>query len=243
MTISGVSSPDHYGPLPARIRGVLRRPRATFEALASAPRSVDVLAITFLAALSAGALVLETETGELALLDQLERTASAFGEPLDEAQYAVLQDISGHGTAYAAITSLVSGPLLAFGLSAALAGIMRPPPGRTVTYRQVLAIASHAGVILALRQVIAAPMIYARETMASPITLIMFFTLLDEASPLARFAGLIDLFVIWWILVLAIGIAVLYERPVARVATIAAGIYVLLAALVALAVSATGGAA
>lgn len=244
MTISGVSSPDHYRRLPARIRGVLRRPRATFEGLASAPRSVDVLAITFLAALSAGALVLETETGELALLDQLERTASAFGDPLDEAQYAVLQDISGHGTAYAAITSLVSGPLLAFGLSAALVAwgqIRGQTPGLTPNYRQVLAVVSHAGVILALRQVIAAPMIYARETMASPVTLSMFFTALDEASPLARFAGLIDLFVIWWILVLAIGIAVLYDRPVARVATIAAGIYVLLAALVALAMAATGG--
>lgn len=230
-------------PVQTRIRGVLRWPRATFEALAAAPRSADVLAIAFLAALSAGALVLETEVGELALVDHLERAAAAFGEPVDAGQYAALQEMSEHGTAYAAITSLVSGPLLAFGLSAALVGILRAPPGHTVTYRQVLAIASHAGVILALRQVIAAPVLYARETMASPVTLSMFFTLLDDGSPLARFASLIDLFVIWWIVVLAIGVSVLYARPAARLATTFAGIYVLLAALVALAMAATGGAA
>lgn len=202
-----------------------------------------MLALALLAAVSSTALVLETEIGELALLDQLERTASAFGEPLDEVQYSMLQDISAHGTAYAIVTSAVAGPLLAVGVSAALAGILRPPPGHTVTYRQVLAIASHAGVILALRQVLSAPLTYARETLASPLTLSMVLPLLDQGSALARFAGMIDLFVIWWIVVLAIGSSVLYHQPSARLAMMFAGIYVLLAALVALAVAAAGGAA
>lgn len=202
-----------------------------------------MLAVAFVASVSATALVLETEIGELALIDQLERTASVFGEPVDDSQYAVLQEIGANGTAYALVTSMVGGPLLAVGLSAALVGILRAPPGRIVTYRQVLAIASHASVILALRQVIAAPLTYARESMTSPLTLNMFFTLLDEGSPMARFAGMVDLFVIWWIVVLAIGLSVLYERPVARLALAFAGIYVLLAALGALAVAVTGGAA
>ena len=230
-------------PLPARIRGVLRQPRDTFEALAAAPRSADVLAIAFAAACAATALTLETETGALALLDQLERIASAFGEAVDDSQYATLQEISGHGTAYALVTSLVSGPLLALGVSAALVGILRPPAGVTVTYRQALAVTSHASVILALRQVLAAPLIYARETLASPLALSMFFTLLDEGSPLARFAGMIDLFVIWWIVVLAIGVSVVYRRRMARIAAAFAGVYVVLAALVALMATVTGGAA
>lgn len=241
-------------PLTARIRGVLRHPRVTFEALASAPRSADVLAVAFLAALAAGAFVLETEIGELALLDQLERTASAFGERIDESQHAALREISAHGTAYALVTALVSGPLLAVGLSAALVGWAQirarildpsvdPIPDPIPTFRQVLAVTSHASVILALRQIMAAPLTYTRETLASPLTLSTFFILLDEGSPLARFAGMIDLFVIWWIVVLAIGISVLYQRPVVRLAAALTGIYVLLAALVALAVAVTGGAA
>ncbi len=233
-------------PLSARIPGVLRHPRATFDALAAAPRSADVLAIAWVAAFAATAMVLETETGELALVDQLERTASAFGGPVDETQYTALRNISGHGTAYALVTSLASGPLLAVGLSAALFGWGRTrgqTPGPTPTYRQVLAVAAHASIILALRQVVAAPLTYVRETMASPLTLNMFFTLLDEGSALARFAAMIDLFVIWWIVVLAIGMSVLYRRTVTSLATAFAGAYLLLAALVALMVAIAGGAA
>jgi hypothetical protein len=230
-------------PLRVRVRGVLRTPRATFEALAGTPRSADVLGVAFLAAATTMALALETAVGELALLDHLERTAAAVGQPIDDAQYATLREISGNGTAYAIITSLVSGPLLAVSLSAVLAGVFRPPRGSRVAYRQVLAIVSHAGVILALRQVVTAPLIYARETLTSPLTLGMFFTLLDEASPLARFVGLVDLFVIWWIIVLAIGLSVLYRRPAGRVAVAFTGIYVLLAALAAIAVATTGGSA
>lgn len=229
-------------PIPARIVGVLRRPRATFDALAAAPRSADVLAIAFLAAFAATALVLETSTGELALLDQLERTASALGGAVDEARYAELLALSTQGAAYALITSIVAGPLLAVGVSAALVAILRAPPAHPVTFRQVLAVAAHASVILSLRQVVAAPLTYARETMASPLTLNAFFTLLDEGSPLARFAGMIDLFVIWWIAVLATGMSVLYRRPAGRLALTFGGTYLMVAAVVALAVALSGGA-
>jgi hypothetical protein len=186
------------------------------------------------------ALVLATDTGELALLDHLERSLAALGGPIDEAQYAALQDISGHGAAYALVTSLARVPLLAVGLSAVVFAWGRTR-GLTPTYQQVLAVASHASVILALRQVIAAPLTYTRETMASPLTLNMVLALADEGSPLASFAAMIDVFVLWWIAVLAIGMSVLYRRPVARLATAFAGAYLLLAALVALLVAIAGG--
>ena len=231
-------------PLTARIRGVLRHPRATFEALAAAPRSADVLAIACAAACVATALVLETETGELALLDHLERTVAAFGTPFDEAQYAALQDMSGDGAAYAVVTSLASVPLLAVGLSATVfvwGQTLGKTPGLTPTYGQVLAVASHASVILALRQVIAAPLTYMRETMTSPLTLNLFLAAADEGSPMARFAAMIDVFTIWWIAVLAIGMSVLYRRPVARFATAFAGAYLLLATAAALIAAISGG--
>lgn len=230
-------------PLPTRIRGVLRQPRATFEALAAAPRSADVLALAFVATCAAAALVLETETGELALLDHLERTISAVGGRMDEAKYATLQEMSGHGALYALATALVRGPLLAVGLSAALVGVLRAPAGAPVSYRQVLAVTAHAGVVLALGQAAAAPLIYARETMTSPLTLALFFTILDQGSPLARFAAMIDLFVIWWLVVLAIGVSVLYRRQAARLVAAFAGLYVVMAALVALTVGIMGGTA
>ena len=92
--------------------------------------------------------------------------------------------------------------------------------GRRARFGQVLAVVAHAGVILTLRDVVAAPLNYLRESLTSPITLAQFVGVLDEASPLARFFALFDVFVLWWIVVLAVGLAVLYQ---ARVRAVAAG--------------------
>jgi hypothetical protein len=211
-------------------------------------------------------MLLETEVGQLALLDQWERTASAFGQTINDSQYAAMEDASRNGAAYAALSSLVSGPLLAVGLSglffasfraSRVAGRVAKRPdepvlvGRSafadrpgvVTYRQVLAGVAHAGVILALRQVIVAPVTYARETLASPLTMSVFFAVLDEASLPARFLGILDLFVIWWLMVLAVGMSVLYRRPARHLAGVFVGAYVMLAVVLTAVMAVTGGTA
>ena len=93
-----------------------------------------------------------------------------------------------------------------------------------------------------MRQAIAAPVSYARETLASPAALTMFFTMLDEGSPLARFFAVIDLFMIWWILVLAIGMSVLYRRSARTLAIVFIGAYIALAFVLAIVMAVTGGA-
>ena len=210
------------GSLFARVLGILRSPRTTFVAVARAPRWWGVVTFTFLVTTACTAMLFETGVGQLAILDQWERTASALGRTIDDRQYAAMEEASQHGAAYAALRSLVSGPLLAVGVSGLFFSVLRPAaPGSVtgpVTYLQVLAGVSHAGVILALGQVIAAPIAYARETLASPVTVRAFFAMLDEGSLPARFFGILDLFVIWWIVVLAVGMSVLYQRPARRLA-------------------------
>ncbi len=187
--------------------------------------------------------MLETEVGQLALLDQWERTASAFGRPVSDAEYTALAGASGNGAGYAAMIALATGPILVVALSAVLFVAFRGAAPGTVTFRQVLAVVAHAGVILALRQVVAAPVTYVSETLSSPITIGTFFRMLNEASPLARFFGIIDLFVVWWVFVLAIGMSVLYRRPARRLAGVFVGAYVTLAIALTVAMAATGGTA
>ena len=229
------------GSLFARVLGILHSPRITFEAVARAPRWFGVVALTFLVTTGCTAILLETAVGQLALLDQWERTMSAFGQTIDDVQYAAMEDASQNGAAYAGLISLASGPLLAVGLSGLFFGIFRAAAPSVVTYRQVLAVVAHAGVILALRQVIAAPITYARETLGSPMTMGVFFTMLNEASWPARFFGIIDLFVVWWIMVLAVGMSVLYHRPARRLAGVFVGAYVTLAVVLAVVMAMTGG--
>jgi len=236
--------------LVARMYGVLRRPRATLAAVAQAPSWAPVLvvttAITFLCAIG----FLTTRVGQQALVDQWERTAAAFGQPVDDAGYARMEERAANGgfaLLYAAATTLAGGPLLAIVTAALLfvvlnrrgANLSGPPP----SFTQVLAVVAYAGVVLALRQVIATPVDYVRESIGSPTTLIQFFSMFDEASPVARFLGVIDLFVVWWIVVLAIGASVLYRRSTRSVALALTGAYVVLALIAALVMAVSGGTA
>ena len=222
---------------------VITSPRATLASVAMEPRWAGVLIVTFVVTTACTAALLQTEVGQLALLDQWDRTAAAFGQNVDAAQYAALEEASTQGTAYAVISSLASGPLLTFALSAVLFSLFRTALQGAATYRHVLAIVAHAGVILALRQVIATPVNYARESLTSPMTMNVFLSMLDEASPVARFFGVLDLFVVWWLAVIAIGMSVLTGRPVRKLLVTFVGAYIVLALLMVMAMAVTGGTA
>jgi hypothetical protein len=245
--VGSAARPDRFHrvveSLPHRILGVIRAPRLTLHAVAENPQWVDVLAVTFIVSVLVGAVLLWTDVGRLALLDQWERTAVAFGQHLNEAQYAAIVEASRNGAAYATLSALVKGPLLVFGLSALLLATFTGTRDHPVSYQQVLATVAHASVILVVRQVIVTPVNYARETLASPTTLNLFFTSLDEASPLARFLGVVDLFVIWWLSVLAVGVSILYRRPVQTIALTFVGGYVVFALTVAVIMAVIGGTA
>jgi hypothetical protein len=232
--------------LAARMYGVIRRPRATFSAILQAPSWASVLVATTAVTFLCGVGFLRTDVGRQALVDQWERTAIAFGQPVDDAGYARMEATAASGrfnVLYAAATALANGPALVIAVSGLLSFILNRSAGHRASFTQVLAVVSYAGVILALRQVIATPVDYVRESIASPTTLVQFFTMLDEASPLARFLGVIDLFVVWWIVVLAVGVSVLYRRSTRSLALAFTGAYVALALLAALAMAVSGGTA
>lgn len=228
--------------LAARMYGVIRHPRATFASVVQTRSWSSVLivttALTFVCALG----FLSTAVGRQALVDQWERTATAFGQTVDDAAYARMEERAEHGSievAYAAGTALAYGPLLAFAVAGTMFALLKPRR----PFIELLTIASYSGVILGLRQVISTPIYYVQESIASPTTLVRFFGMLDEASPAARFLGVIDLFVIWYIVVLAIGMSVVSRRPTRRLAFAFAGAYVVLALLAALVMAVSGGTA
>jgi len=229
---ASASPPDNLS-LAARLGGVVRRPRPTFEAIAAAPRPAAPLALLFLVPFAMLAVFFATDVGRQALVDQWERTAIAFGQPVDDARYDELKALSERGTAYAALTALLTGPVAAVALATLLFTIFTGVRGGAAAYGQVLGVTAYAGVILVLRHIVSGPLNYARETMASPSALVLFFTMVDEASPVARFFGIIDVFVLWWLAVLAIGLSVIYGQPMRRFATQLVGAYAAIALLLA----------
>jgi hypothetical protein len=234
-TVCGVSVT-----LPSRLLGIIFSPRSTCQALAQAPRWADVLILSTLAAAAAGALVMRTDVGRTALVDQWERTAAAFGRPVDDAAYARLQELSDQGALYEAGVAIVNGPVQAFALAAIIFFACGGRRGN-VTFRQVLSVVSHAAVILALRQIVGAGATYVRETTASATAIGVWFPMFDEASPAARFLSAMDVLVIWWAVVLGVGVAVLYRKRVVRVASTMAGVYACLALAMTVAMALAGG--
>ena len=186
--------------------------------------------------------LLATDVGQVALVDQWERTALAFGQPVDDARYSEMQNLSRYWMPYAAAMSVLRIPVAATAIAGVLYGVLAARGrGRRVAFNQLLAVAAHAAVILAVRDVVAAPLNYMRESLASPITLTGLFGVLDEASPLARFFALIDVFMVWWIVVLAIGVAFLTRTRVRLAATTLIGAYMGIAVLLAGTMALLGG--
>lgn len=232
--------------LGSRILGVMRQPRLTFTALAASAeagagvqhrRWVDVVTACTVASALAGLLFTQTDVGRQALVDQWERTAAAFGREVDDAGYARLEELSRYGAVYAVAGALATGPLLTLIVAGVifLAG-RRPGPA----FGTVLTVVAHAGVVLALRQVIAAPVNYVRESTANALSLGAWFPGLDAASPVARALGVVDFFVLWWALLLAMGVAVLYGKRFQSTALAAVALYVTAAMVIAAGLALTG---
>jgi hypothetical protein len=200
-----------------------------------------LLALLFVVPFAASSALFSTAVGRQALVDQWENTAIAFGQPVDDARYAEWQQLSSSGVAYAAASALIGGPVAAAALALLLHGWFTGVRRRPASYRQALAVVAAAGVILMVRQLIAAPLGYVRETTASAVTLGRLVAAVDQTSPIARFFSLIDLFVVWWVIVLAIGVGVLYRLRARDVALSFAGVYVVLAAALAGVMAALGG--
>jgi hypothetical protein len=81
-----------------------------------------------------------------------------------------------------------------------------------------------------------------RESVTSATNLSVFLPMLDESSFVAKFLGTIDLFLIWWVVVLAIGLGVLYRRKTGPIATGLFVVYGIVAIIIAAVTSGRAGA-
>jgi hypothetical protein len=187
------------------------------------------------------ALLYQTEVGQVALVDQWERTALAFGQDVDDARYAELQALSRSGPLYGVAFALANGPVLTVAIAVVVFLTFRPRGDRPVSFSQVLAVTAYASVILALRQLVSIPVSVAREATGGATSLGLWFPALDAASVGGRFVGALDIFVVWWVILLAMGVGILYQRQGRTLAAALLGVYAGVALLLAVTMTALGG--
>jgi hypothetical protein len=136
----------------------------------------------------------------------------------------------GYGTV---VYMLVLVPVFMAIISGILYAIFNAAMGGNATFKQVFTVVIHTGPIGLLSQLFTVPLNYFRGTMTSATTLAVLFPMLPEGSFLSRFLGMIDLFLIWQVVVLSIGLAVLYRRRTQPIATALLVVYAIIAVIVA----------
>lgn len=165
-----------------------------------------------------------TERGKAAALEMQVQNVERFtGSPVSDEQYEAMRTAS-RGNIGAYSTIVFTGIGLAFFslvITVVLWGVFNAIMGGTATFKQVMSIVVHSQAVSTLSVLIAAPIMYSRGEMRTSgiANLAALFPMLDETSVLSRFLGSIDLFMIWWIVVLAIGLGVLYKRSTNGIAT------------------------
>lgn len=205
--------------LARRVIGVLTAPRATYANVAAHPRWLGVLLVVLLVTIVASAAFFSTEVGQQAMLDRQIRTAESFGRSVSDAQYQQLQRFAPYAPYFTAASQVFLLPLSALIIAGLAFAIFSAALGGNAAFKQVFAVVSHSGLIVTLQQLFSLPLDYARQTVSSPTNLAVFLPFLDENTFLARLLGSIDLFLVWWIVSLSIGLGVLYKRRTGPIAT------------------------
>ncbi len=224
----------------SRFVGVVTSPADTFRAVVARPQPFGMLVLVTLLAACFATLPMTTDAGrEAALRSQVEGMES-FGLTVSDAQYETMRRGKGMVpyTTFASI--LVVAPLVTLLFAGILYVVFTAILGGDATFRQLFAVTVHASVITALQQVFTGPLNYFRGAVTSATSLGVLLPMIDDRSFTGRVLAMTDLFLIWYGLVLAIGLGVLYRRRTQPIALALYGVYAVIVVAVAAVMSRLG---
>lgn len=212
-----------------RVAGVLLRPRVAMADLTARPAWAGPWLFILLVWALCGFWLLSTPVGRQALVDERVRSVEAFGGAIDDAEYAALQQSPPVWVYFTSGGRLLLSPPVTLVTALILWWSCAP----SATPSQALAVSVHASSALALGQVIATPLSFIRESLTSPFTVGGLLRIGQEGTLIGHLFGAIDVFAVWWLVLLAIGAATLARQSAGRFLLRAFGVYLGIAALLA----------
>jgi hypothetical protein len=222
VTDSSTSETSQLPGLLSRAIGIITSPSATYGQIVKRPKVAGILFLSSLVIGLAQGLPQLTERGRAAALEMQVQQMERFGMTVNEQMYQQMEQRSHSsiGAISTIVGSMVGLPFMAVVITTLLWVVFNAIMGGSATFKHVMSVVSHSYVITALGTAFAAPIMYARGAMSSGVAnLGALMPMLDETSFLAKVLGMIDLFLVWWVIVLAIGLAALYKRKTSSVAT------------------------
>ena len=206
----------------SRAIGIITAPTATYAHVVRKPKVAGILFLVSVIIGLAQGLPQLTERGRAAALELQVQQMERFGVTVTDEVYQQMEKRSR--SSISAISTIVGTivfmPFVVVIMTLLLWVVFNVILGGTTTFKHVMAVVAHAQVIPAVGVLFAAPIMYARGVMTNGVANVAaLLPMLDETSFLAKFLGMVDLFTIWWVFVLSVGLATLYKKKVGSVAT------------------------
>jgi hypothetical protein len=214
----------------ARFIGIITSPGATFASVAEHPKWLGIALIIGVLFGVFSALPMTTPEGKAAYIDQSVQAMQRFGMEVNDDMTRAFEKAAERAPITTAVTMLFGPAIGAVIVAGILFAIFNGAMGGTARFKQLYAVVLHSFVISALGAAFNGPVNYARGTLSSSVAnLGALMPGLDETSFIGKLLGAVDFFTIWWLIVLAIGLAVLYRRKTQPIAITLFGIYAVIA--------------
>jgi hypothetical protein len=215
----------------ARIFGVLVSPKETFAAVAANPRWLGVMAVTLVIGAACQYVIFSSP----AMQDELFKQATRNPNMTDQ-QVAAVETFLTRLPALFAGATFVLGPAVTALFAGILMLIFSTLMGGSARFKQVYAVVAHSGVVSCVQGILGAGLLLSGAMPNGPrapgATLAIFVPMLEETSFVTRFLGAIDLVLVWWLITMSIGLAVLYRRKTGGIATTLLAIYLVIALII-----------
>jgi hypothetical protein len=226
----------------ARFIGIITSPKETFLGVVAAPKWLGMLALTTVLIAFFAALPMTTEGGRQAWIDQQVEGRRTFGMETDDKAYAQFEKMSPFVAYITAGMMLLFAPVASLITAGILFAIFNAALGGEASFKQAFSVVVHSGAVSALSTVFSGIVFYFRGGVGSAANLGALLPMLPENSFAANLLGTVDVFLIWYVIVLAMGLGVLYKRRTQPIAFSLLGVYAVIALVIAMFKSRAGGA-
>ena len=216
-----------------RFVGIVSSPKATFQDVVARPRVFGMLALLTCLSVFGATLPMLTEGGRQSAIDQQVSGMESFGMQVTDEMYEQIQRRASWLPYQTGIGVLISVPVFLLIISGILFAVFNAAMGGDAAFKQVFSIVVHANVIAVVGQLFTGTINYFRQSVSSVTTLTAAMPFIDDSTFFGKFLSLIDLFMIWWVLVLAIGLGVLYRRRTQPIALTLYAVYAVIAVAIA----------
>ena len=224
----------------ARFIGIITSPKATFQSVVAHPAVLGMLLLTAVLSGVFTALPMTTEAGKQAAIETQEQRMQSLGFTVTDQLHEQFEKGAGRLPYTTGISVIVVWPIMAAIFAGILFAIFNAGLGGEASFKQVYSVYVHSGAISTLSAILSGTVGFFTGRVGSVTNLGALLPMLSEKSFAAHLLGAIDIFIIWSLVVVAMGLGVLYKRRTQPIAISLLTLYAVIAVGIALFMSRGG---